>query len=276
MIRTIARTISFTIIAAMALAATTALAQETRVTGTVSRVDTTTRTIYFADGSAVRLQPGAVIMTNGQQIPLESLVPGASTTVVSTAPSAGTVATPATHPAGDVIGTVAQVDRQTGTVTLQDGRRVMLNNQSTVWQAMSIDSIQPGTQIYVHNAQPVATTVPAQPLATAVPQTYDPNVQIGTVKYVDQGAKLIALNDGTFAKVLPSTRLESGGRPLALGDVRPGDQVAIRPLGHTEAATTGPSRTAGLGTASATVSRGDGSPVSAVQADAIEVRRPVR
>ena len=268
MTRTFVRTMSLTIIVAMALAVGTALAQETRINGTVSRTDPVTRTIYFADGSAVRLQPGAVITMNGNSVPFESLTPGANTTVVSTA-TAGSVATQTAASTSDIVGTVAQVDRQSGMITLQDGRQVRLGSQSVVWQAMPIDSIQPGSQIYVRNAQPLAMA--PQPSAA---QTYDPNVQVGTVRYVDQGSRLIALTDGTFVKVNRDTRLESAGRPLALGEVRPGDVIAVRPEGNTAAAHTGPSGTAGLGTKSASVSRGDGTPVSAVQADAIEVRRP--
>src|SRR5262245_25467849 len=175
MTRTFVRTMSLTIIVAMALAVTTALAQETRTNGTVSRTDPVTRTIYFADGSAVRVQPGAVIMMNGSTVPFESLAPGANTTVVS-APPAGSAATQTASSAtatsaSDVVGTVAQVDRQSGTITLQDGRQVKLGNQSVVWQAIPIASIQPGSQIFVRNAQPLA----------AAPQAYDPNVQVGTV-----------------------------------------------------------------------------------------------
>ena len=267
MTRSFVRTISFTIIVAMALAVGTALAQETRINGTVSRTDPVTRTIYFADGSAVRLQPGAVITMSGSTVPFESLTPGANTTVVSTA-TAGSAATQTAASTSDIVGTVAQVDRQSGMITLQDGRQVRLGSQSVVWQAMPIDSIQPGSQIYVRNAEPLAMA--PQPAA----QTYDPNVQVGTVRYVDQGSRLIALTDGTFVKVNRDTRLESAGRPLSLAEVRPGDVVAVRPEGNAAAAHTGPSGTAGLGTKPASVSRGDGTPVSAVQADAIEVRRP--
>jgi len=265
MARTFIRAMSFTIIVAMALAVTTALAQETRISGTVSRTDPVTRTIYFTDGSAVRVQPGAVLTMNGQTVPFESLTPGTNMTVVSTAPATSAAYTQTGSSAADVVGTVAQVDRQSGTITLQDGQQVKLGTQSVVWQAMPIDSIQPGSQIYVRNAHP---------LAMAAPQAYDPNVQVGTVKYVDQGARLIALTDGTYVKVNRDTRLESAGRPLTLAEVRSGDVVAVRPEGNTGAAHTGPSGTAGLGTKPATVARGDGTPVSAVQADAIEVRRP--
>jgi preprotein translocase subunit YajC len=269
MTRTFVRTMSFTIIVALVLVATTAMAQETRINGTVSRTDPVTRTIYFADGSAVRLQPGAVIMMNGSTVPFESLTPGANTTVVSTA-AAGSAASQTASSTADVVGTVAQVDQQSGTITLQDGRQVKLGGQSVVWQAMPITAIQPGTQVYVHNVQPLAAAAAPAPAA----QAYDPNVQVGTVKYVDQGARLIALTDGTFVKVNRDTRLDSAGRPVALAEVRPGDVVAVRPEGNPSAAHSGPSGTAGLGTKPATVTRGDGSPVSAVQADSIEVRRP--
>src|SRR5262245_43921036 len=209
MTRTFVRTMSLTIIVAMALAATTALAQETRITGTVSRTDPVTRTIYFADGSALRVQPGAVIMTDGRTVPFESLAPGASTTVVATAPTTGSASPQTGSSAVDIVGTVAQVDQQSGTITLRDGRQVKTGSQSVVWQAIPIAAIRPGSQVYVHNALP---------LAAAAPQAYDPNVQVGTVKSVDQNNRLIALTDGSFAKVTRSTRLESAGRPLTLAE----------------------------------------------------------
>src|SRR5215831_3926566 len=141
MIRTIARTISFTVFIAVALTATTALAQGVRVTGTVSRIDTATRTIYFTDGSAVQIQPGTLITVNGREVAFESLTPGSNTTVVSAGP--GTASTPrqAAPPAYDGVGTVASVDRQTGIITLQDGRAIKLNGQSYVWQAIPVESL---------------------------------------------------------------------------------------------------------------------------------------
>src|SRR5690349_24922357 len=130
MIRMSARTIGLTFVIALTLATVAAFAQETQITGTVSSIDPVTRTIAFADGRVVQLPPGAVVMINGREAALESLTPGTTATVVSRAPSTGAVAVPtASSPAG-VLGTVAQVNRQNGVVTLQDGRTLNLSGQS--------------------------------------------------------------------------------------------------------------------------------------------------
>src|SRR5262252_389454 len=145
MLRTNARRLGiFTAIIALTLAATTAFAQETQISGTVSSVDPATRTISFADGSVVRLQPGAVVMINGREAALEQLTPDTSATVVSRVPSTASVPSTTsvgTSPASSaygVTGTVAQVDRQNGVIMLQDGRTVRLSGQSYVWQAVPI------------------------------------------------------------------------------------------------------------------------------------------
>ena len=252
MIRTSARTIGLTIVIALALATATAFAQETQITGTVSSIDPTTRTISFADGSVVRLQPGAVVIVNGHQAALETLTPGTTATVVSRVPGTGAVAASS---APGVVGTVAQVDRQNGVITLQDGRTVRLSNQSFVWQATPIASIQPGTQIYVANTQPAAVA-PPQPVAVAPPPAL-----VGTVRRVDRGTSVIALNDGTYVKVLPKTRLQSGGRTMTISELRPGDQVAVWPSGGS------------LATETTTVPNGEAPPASAIKADYIEVTR---
>jgi preprotein translocase subunit YajC len=252
MIRISARTIGLTIVMALTLATATAFAQETQITGTVSSIDPATRTISFADGSVVRLQPGAAVIVNGRPAALEALTPGTTATVVSRVPSTGAVATPS---AFGVLGTVAQVDRQNGVITLQDGRAVRLSSQSVVWQATPIASIQPGTQIYVASTQPAAVA-PPQPVAVAPPPAI-----VGTVRGVDRGTSVIALNDGTYVKVLPKTRLQSGGRTMTMSELKPGDGVAVWPSGGSTT------------TETATVPRGDAPPASAIKADYIEVTR---
>jgi hypothetical protein len=265
MIRTIT-TISFTIIAALALAATTALAQGIRISGTVSRIDPATRTIYFTDGSVVQLKPGAVAMVNGREVAFEALTPGSNTTVVSPAPGTETVASQTGQPAMDVGGTVARVDRQTGVITLQDGRSIQLSGQSFVWQAVPTDSIQPGAQIYVHNAQPLAMA-PAS----------NTGAWVGTVKSVDKTNSLIMLNDETFVSVSPTTRLQSGGRTLSISELRPGDRVAVWPRGTTRVSGPYPvADTGAIGPSTTTVPRGDASPASAIDAGYIEVTRQPR
>jgi preprotein translocase subunit YajC len=260
MIRTSARTIGLSILIALTLATATAFAQETQITGTVSSIDPATRTISFADGSVVRLQPGAVVMVNGRQAALETLTPGMTATVVSRVPSNAAVATSS---AFGVLGTVAQVDRQSGVITLQDGRTVRLSSQSVVWQATPLASIQPGTQVYVANTQPAAVA-PQQPVAVVPPQPVavaPPPAIVGTVKGVDRGSSVIALNDGTYVKVLPRTRLQSGGRTMSISELRPGDGVAVWPSGGSAV------------TETTTVPRGDAPPASAIKADYIEVTR---
>jgi hypothetical protein len=239
---------------ALTLATVAAFAQETQITGTVSSIDPVTRTIAFADGRVVQLPPGAVVMINGREAALESLTPGTTATVVSRAPSTGAVAVPTASPAG-VLGTVAQVNRQNGVVTLQDGRTLNLSGQSFVWQATPIASLQPGTQIYVANAQP-AVAAPQQAVAAMPPPAI-----VGTVRSVDRNSSVIALNDGTYVQVLRKTRLQSGGRTMALSELRPGDTVAVWPSGNS------------IVTETTTVPRGDAQPASAIKADYIEVTR---
>lgn len=268
MIRAIARTIGFTTITALSLAATTALAQDTRVSGTVSSIDTATRTIYFTDGTALQLKPGTVVTVNGREVAFEALTPGSNATVVAAAPGTRRVVTQTGQSAAGVTGTVARVDRQNGVITLQDGRAIKLSSQSLVWQAAPIDTIQPGAQIYVPNAQPLAMAPQQQsvvaappPVAVAPQRPVDSSVRMGTVRSVDRNSSLIRLNDGTFVKVLPTTRMQSAGRTMTISELRPGDQVAVWPYGRSYVAET------------ATVPRGDDSPASALKADYIEVTR---
>jgi hypothetical protein len=261
MIRTIARTIGFTTIAALTLAASTALAHDTHITGTVSGIDAATRTIYFTNGTAVQVPAGSVATVNGRQVAFESLTPGSNVTVVSTAPSTGTVATQTPRSASDVAGTVARVDRQNGVIMLQDGRAIRLSDRSAVvWQATPIDAIQPGTQIYVPNAQ-LAVMAPQQPVVATPQRPIDASVRVGTVKSLDQNNSLIRLVDDTYVKVLRTTRIQSAGGPMTFSQLRPGDHVAVWPDGRSSISAT------------TTVPRGDAPPASAIEADYIEVTR---
>jgi preprotein translocase subunit YajC len=174
---------------ALTLAPTAALAQG--MSGTVSRIDTATRTVYFTDGRVVQLQPGAVVTVSGREVALESVAPGSTMTIVAAAPSM---------------------------------------------------------------QQPIAQSTYAS----------RPPALVGTVRSVDQGSSVIALNDGAFVKVKRTTRLQSGGRTVLLSELRPGDRIAVWPY----------ERSAALGPATATVPRGDNPPAAAVEADYIEVTRP--
>lgn len=205
-------------LAAVALTATTVWAQGRDVTGTVAYIDTVTRTIHLTDGRSLRVAPGALVTVDGREFPIEALRPGATVTVASVSPSSPTVSTPPSHPPIDASGTVARVDRQNGIITLQDGRMLKLTDQTLVWQPSRIDTLQPGAQVFIRNAQPVFASTPG--LAPA-------GTRMGTVLSVDPGNTLIRLDDGTLVRVSPATRLRMGDRALQLSDLRRGDEVMI-------------------------------------------------
>ena len=124
-------------IATLALTATTAWAQGGDVSGTVAYVDAATRTIHLTDGRALRLGPGALVTVDGREFPIEALRPGAKITLGPSTQTPTTQAAPVTpapgHPPIDVSGTIAQIDRQDGVITLQDGRMVKLTGQTHGW-----------------------------------------------------------------------------------------------------------------------------------------------
>jgi hypothetical protein len=122
------------------------------------------------------------------------------------------------HPPIDVSGTIAQIDRQNGVITLQDGRMVKLTGQTHVWQPTRMDALYPGAQVFLSNAQPVVPTTGQQ--------TGD--ARLGTVLRVDPANALVVLDDGTLVRIAPSTRMHMAGRNLTLSDLRRGDEIVIR------------------------------------------------
>jgi hypothetical protein len=209
-------------LATLALTATTAWAQGGDVSGTVAYVDAATRTIHLTDGRALRVGPGSLVTVDGREFPIEALRPGAKITLgPSTQTPTGQAApvTPAPgHPPIDVSGTIAQIDRQNGVITLQDGRMVKLTGQTHVWQPTRMDALYPGAQVFLSNAQPVVPTTGQQ--------TGD--ARLGTVLRVDPANALVVLDDGTLVRIAPSTRMHMAGRNLTLSDLRRGDEIVIR------------------------------------------------
>jgi hypothetical protein len=207
-------------LAAVALTATTVWAQGRDVTGTVSYVDAANRTIHLTDGRSLRVPPGALISVDGRQFPIESLRPGATVTVPSVSPALPTVSTPPGHPPIDASGTIARIDRLNGIITLQDGRMLRMTDETLVWQPSRIDTLQPGAQVFVRNAQPVFSSTPGQAPA---------GTRMGTVLNVDPANALVRLDDGTLVRVAPGTRVRMADRDLLLSDLRRGDEVMIAP-----------------------------------------------
>lgn len=205
-------------LAAVALTATTAWAQGRDVTGTVSYIDAANRTIYLTDGRSLRVAPGALVTVDGREFPIEALRPGATVTVASVSPASPTVSTPPGHPPIDASGTVARIDRQSGIITLQDGRMLKLTDETLVWQPSRIDMLQPGAQVFVRNAEPVFASAPGYAPA---------GTRMGTVLNVDSANALVRLDDGTLVRVTPATTLRMGNRNLLLAELRRGDEVMI-------------------------------------------------
>src|SRR5262249_60703011 len=91
--------------------------------------------------------------------------------------------------------------------------------------------------------------------------TAAPGSIVGIVMGVDRNSSVIALHDQTYVKVMPTTRVQAGGRTMPVSELRPGDGVAVWPSGGSNITDT------------TTLPRGDAPPVSAIKADYIEVTR---
>jgi hypothetical protein len=213
------------------------------------------------------VEPGAAITLSGRPVDIDAVSTGSTVTVVSqvprvVAPTPAPVAVPApgAHPPVDVSGTVAQVDRQNGIVTLQDGRLVRLTEASRVWQPARLDALRPGTQVYIRNAQ-AAALGPGQ---TGV------DTRMGTVVRVDSSDALIMLDDGSFVKVRPATKVHMAGRTLAITELRPGDEIVIRP--HAGVAASPPPAVSGrVENFPSALPRQEGVADAIIEADDIEV-----
>ena len=159
------------------------------------------------------------------------LVTGAGAASVSPPPPAGSSASsssptwPASSPAPsaiDVNGIVARVDPQAGTITLQDGRVIKMTDRTVIWQPVPLGALQPGTQISVRNAEPLAFQ-PASPGTTA-----NGGWRMGTVSRVDQANGIITLTDGTTVRVGPATKINVRGEQVPISRLQPGTEIVIR------------------------------------------------
>ena len=219
------------------------IAQVSEAKGTVQRVDASTGMVYFTDGRTMRLDPNTRIYVGNREVRLSDIEPG--WILVTSGPSVtpGSVlvqsATPApalVQPTGiDATGIVASVDARTGTVTLQDGRVVRVTPGSTVWQPVTIGSVMPGASVFVRNAEPLDFRPMASPTATptAAPVVSRP-YQMGTVSTSDPTRPQIVLSDGTIVQLRPGGTVSLNGQPVALTDLRTGDEIIIGlPAGST-------------------------------------------
>jgi hypothetical protein len=133
-------------------------------------------------------------------------------------PPAGAIGSPVAQAPVDAIGVVAHVDSASGRITLQDGRVLQATPGTVIWQAATMQSVRPGTQVLVRGAAPLA----AQPTT--------PQWRMGTVRSVDRARYQLVLTDGTLVRVAPYANVRRGGDRLALEQIVPGSEVAIRTL----------------------------------------------
>jgi hypothetical protein len=143
----------------------------------------------------------------------------------STIAPSGTAASSATLPSPapvDATGIVASVDAATGTVVLEDGRVLRLASQTVVWQPATLQSLRPGTQVYVRDATPVAV----QPSLNA--SVAQPEWRMGTVRSVDRGGQALVMTDGTVVRITPTTTLRRGNDRIALDQIAPGTEIVMR------------------------------------------------
>ena len=119
----------------------------------------------------------------------------------------------------DTTGIVAHVDHATGTMTLQDGRVVRLTPRTVVWQPIAIESLRPGSQVYVREAAPVAVQLPDRA----------PEWRMGTVRMVDRTTNQLVLTDGTIVRMPPGAVLRRGSERLTVDQILPGSEVILRP-----------------------------------------------
>ncbi len=209
---------------AVALLATTAGAQTgTEISGTVKAVDRQANVVEFTDGRIVHLSPAMEVISGGRRVTIETVRPGS--TVIVRGPGASP--TQVEPPAGgggpvDASGVVASVDRQNQTITLQDGRTLKITDQSRVWQTGSLAGLQPGQQVFIDDAQPVAFGTGGTPGAMGS------TTRMTSVVGVDRGAGTVYLSDGTALRVSESTRVTMAGDTLRVTDLQPGDEVVVK------------------------------------------------
>ena len=226
-------------IAAITLAvAAPAQAEVRQVSGIVKAVDPAVGAVYFTDGRIVRLDPSAEIYVDGKKLTVRDIRAGNQVQIRQAAqPSAATPAgqqattghgqqqavTLSEHPPVDAIGTIASIDQQAGIVTLQDGRMLKITEQTTFWQQRSKGEVQPGAQVFVDDAKPVAFRERGKAEMKA-----DGSMRMGTVAMVDPQTKVIILTDGTRVQMGPTAVIRFNGQPVAVTELTPGSEIVVR------------------------------------------------
>ena len=220
--------------------ASVGFAQVSEIKGTVQRVDAATGMVYFTDGRTMRLDPGARLFVGNRQVGLADIEPGWILVTSGPTVAPGTILVQPTPPSRvvtstpiDATGVVANVDPRTGAITLQDGRVVRVGPGTTVWQPVAIGSVMPGASVFVRNGEPLAFQPGTAPAAS---RPY----RMGTVASVDSSRSRVVLSDGTVVQLRPGAHATFNGQPLAMTELRPGDEIIVGLPATSSVATAGP------------------------------------
>ncbi|HXH84438.1 MAG TPA: hypothetical protein VNN07_16150, partial [Candidatus Tectomicrobia bacterium] len=122
------------------------------------------------------------------------------------------------HPPVTASGVVARVDEDARTVTFQDGRTLKLGPGSRVWESSEVGDIQPGERAMVESAQPAGYGTGA-----GIPAD---RMRMGRVVRVDDGPKMVLLDNGTWVVLSPTTTLKMNGRDTVT-TLQQGDEVVV-------------------------------------------------
>lgn len=232
--------------AGLLLIAGGASAQNDDLGGKITQIDAGARTITFSDGRIAHYEPLWRIVVNGREVALTDAHPG---TVIAVAPTTTTTTTTAVVPgaaqpamvqvpAGSMIvmsptpgyapATIAKVDRTTKAITFSDGRVVTVTETTVT----DVDTLQPGSQVYVRSNAPAAPAVVTSGVqTTTVAPAWVPadREMRGRVKNVDARGTHVVLSDGRTVYVSPSAATNNlSTHTVTVSDLRPGDDVVIQ------------------------------------------------
>lgn len=119
----------------------------------------------------------------------------------------------------DATGSVATVEPETGTLTLDDGRVVRVTETTTIWRSSDLQSLQPGAPVLIRNGA-------AAGLEGGAARSGE--WRMGTVSRVDHIDNQVILTDGTVIKVTPSTVVHRGAEPLTFDKLEPGWEIVVK------------------------------------------------
>lgn len=169
------------------------------LSGTVDTPERRDRIVQLASWTK-----GVKRVVNNVQVRGEDATPSTATTPPAGSPvRAGSARVDAT-------GSVATVEPATGTLALADGRVLRVTDDTVIWQASSVEALQPGAQVLIRTV-----SAPA-------------DWRMGTVRSVDRVAGQLVLTDGTVVRVTPSTIVQRGAERLTLEALQPGWEIVVR------------------------------------------------